>query len=187
MIAVPIFSFLQIPCEREPTLLIDRTNFNRQRITTKPSGLRIVERDRQKWIFFARGQKKRTSNLDLGAVDAHNGASVRHYCTGIVVPGNRRTSGARSVDMAEFLLSPPAQAVIWTAVLVAMIVVAVFFVHGCRRWQRDDRTSANELLTEFRNLRDSGSVSQAEFKNIKSVLGEKLQDELGSNKSDNSG
>lgn len=89
--------------------------------------------------------------------------------------------------MAEFLMSPAAQAVIWTAVLVALIVVGIYFVLGFRRWQQDDRTSANELLTEFRNLRDSGTVSQAEFQNIKSVLGEKLQDELGSDKMNNSG
>lgn len=84
-------------------------------------------------------------------------------------------------------MSPAAQAVIWTAVLVALIVVGIYFVLGFRRWQQDDRTSANELLTEFRNLRDSGTVSQAEFQNIKSVLGEKLQDELGSDKMNNSG
>jgi Mg2+/Co2+ transporter CorB len=104
------------------------------------------------------------------------------WCPGIV-----GLAEPEALTMAEFLLSPPAQVVIWTAVLVAMIVVAIFFVQGCRRWQQDDRTSANELLTEFRNLRDSGNVSQAEFKNIRSVLGEKLQDELGSDKSDNSG
>ncbi len=89
--------------------------------------------------------------------------------------------------MAEFLFSPAAQAVIWTAVLVVLIVVGIYFVLGFRRWQQDDRVSANELLTEFRNLRDSGRVSQAEFKNIKSVLGAKLQDELGSDEMDNSG
>lgn len=89
--------------------------------------------------------------------------------------------------MAEFLFSPAAQAVIWTSVLVALIIVGIYFVLGFRRWQHDDRVSANRLLTEFRNLRDSGSVSPSEFKNIKSVLGAKLQDELGSDETDNSG
>jgi hypothetical protein len=34
------------------------------------------------------------------------------------------------------------------------------------------------LLTEFRDLHESGQLSQAEFKNIKSVLGTRVQDEL---------
>jgi hypothetical protein len=89
--------------------------------------------------------------------------------------------------MAEFLRSTPAQAIIWMAVLAAISVVAIYFVLGFRGWQRDDTKSASDLLTEFRDLHDSGGLSQAEFKKIKSVLGEKLQDELGSGNSDDSG
>jgi hypothetical protein len=36
------------------------------------------------------------------------------------------------------------------------------------------------LLTGFRDLHDQGRLSPAEFRRIKSVLGEKLQDELSS-------
>ncbi|MCU0736104.1 MAG: hypothetical protein MUF20_11390 [Methylotetracoccus sp.] len=89
--------------------------------------------------------------------------------------------------MAEFLRSTPAQVVIWTAVLAAISVVAVYLVLAFRGLQRDDGKSASDLLTEFRDLHDSGGLSQAEFKKIKSVLGEKLQDELGSGSSDDSG
>jgi hypothetical protein len=89
--------------------------------------------------------------------------------------------------MAEFLRSTAVQAVIWTAVLAAISVVAVYFVLAFRGWGRDDGKSASDLLTEFRDLHDSGGLSQAEFKKIKSVLGEKLQDELGSGSSDDSG
>jgi hypothetical protein len=86
--------------------------------------------------------------------------------------------------MAEFLRSTPAQVVIWMAVLTAISVVAVYFVLGVRGWRQDDNKSASDLLTEFRDLRDSGGLSQAEYKKIKSVLGEKLQDQLGSGGSD---
>jgi uncharacterized membrane protein len=89
--------------------------------------------------------------------------------------------------MAEFLRSTPAQAIIWTAVLVAISVVAIYFALGFRGAQQDDRTSASDLLSEFRDLHDSGGLSQAEFKKIKSVLGEKLQEEAGSKNADQTG
>jgi hypothetical protein len=89
--------------------------------------------------------------------------------------------------MAEFLRSTPAQAVVWTAVLVAISAVAIYFALVFRGSQQDDSTSASDLLSEFRDLHDSGGLSQAEFQKIKSVLGEKLHDEAGSNNADQTG
>jgi hypothetical protein len=89
--------------------------------------------------------------------------------------------------MAEFLRSTQAQAVIWTAVLVAISAVAIYFALHLRDSWREDRSSASDLLTGFRDLRDSGGLSQAEFKKIKSVLGEKLQDDLDSKNTDDKG
>ena len=89
--------------------------------------------------------------------------------------------------MAEFLRSTPAQAVIWVTALAAISVVGVYLVLWFRDRGRQDKSSSSDLLTDFRELHDRGGLSPAEFKKIKSVLGEKLQDELGSKDAENAG
>ena len=80
--------------------------------------------------------------------------------------------------MREFLLTPHAQAVIWSAVLLIAIVIAVFFVGRLRDRIDDDRLGANDLLTNFRELHLQGDIEDSEFRDIKSVLGTKLSREL---------
>jgi hypothetical protein len=43
------------------------------------------------------------------------------------------------------------------------------------------------LLSDFRHLHDQGDLSQAEFQRIKSLLGEKLQNDLESKDAENTG
>jgi hypothetical protein len=84
--------------------------------------------------------------------------------------------------MHEFLQSTPAQAVIWVAVLLTIGCVGLYIIKWIRQWgDAESETSPNELLTRFRGMQDEGDISQSEFKQIKSVLGEKLQHELDSN------
>jgi hypothetical protein len=79
--------------------------------------------------------------------------------------------------MIEFLGSSTAQAVIWGAALVAACVVAVFLVFWLRG-RREARTpTANEMLTDFRALMEGGAISPSEFRQIKGVLGPRLQAE----------
>jgi len=80
--------------------------------------------------------------------------------------------------MREFLLTTHAQAVIWSAVLLIAIVIAVFVVGRLRDRMDDDRLEANDLLTNFRELHLQGDIEDAEFRDIKSVLGTKLKREL---------
>jgi hypothetical protein len=80
--------------------------------------------------------------------------------------------------MWEFLRSTQAQAVLWVAVLLILTVVGVYAIQFFRNRGGFTRPSASDLLTEFRDLHESGELSQAEFKNIKSVLGTRVQDEL---------
>ena len=82
--------------------------------------------------------------------------------------------------MKEFLLSSPVQATIWTAVLL-ILVVAGWYVAGRFRDRSDDnQPTASDLLTNFRELHHQGDINDAEFRTIKTVLGEKLQEELNS-------
>ena len=80
--------------------------------------------------------------------------------------------------MKAFLLSTPAQIVIWTAVLLVLMAVGWYVVRSFRDRISDDQLSANQLLTNFRELHQQGDISDAEFRTIKTVLGEKLQQEL---------
>lgn len=95
--------------------------------------------------------------------------------------------------MHPFLLSTPAQLVIWLSVLAVLVALGGYIVGRLRGQSDDERLSANDLLTNFRELRDQGGIEEAEFRNIKTVLGVKLQQELnvsvddGSRKSESPG
>ena len=80
--------------------------------------------------------------------------------------------------MWEFLRSTQAQAILWLAVLLILTVVGIYAMKFFRDRGGFARPSASDLLTEFRDLHESGQLNQAEFKNIKSVLGTRVQDEL---------
>ena len=80
--------------------------------------------------------------------------------------------------MKQFLLSTPAQLVIWLAALAILVAIGGFVVGRLRGRSDDERQTANELLSNFRELHDQGDIDAAEFRNIKTVLGVKLQQEL---------
>jgi len=80
--------------------------------------------------------------------------------------------------MKDFLLSPLPQVVIWMAVLSVIVIMAVYVVGRFRDRTDDNRHTADELLTNFRELHHQGDIDDAEFRTIKTVLGAKLQEEL---------
>lgn len=80
--------------------------------------------------------------------------------------------------MLEFLRTPVAQAVIAVAVLAILSMVGYYIVLRFRGRTGDDKPSASEWLTNYRELHRQGDISDAEYRTIKSVLGEKLQREL---------
>jgi uncharacterized membrane protein len=79
--------------------------------------------------------------------------------------------------MKEFLLTTPAQIMIWTTVLLLLIALGGYIVRSLRGRDDDDRLSANDLLTNFRDLHHRGDIDDSEFRTIKTVLGAKLQEE----------
>jgi hypothetical protein len=80
--------------------------------------------------------------------------------------------------MKQFLLSTPAQFVIWLTVLAILVAIGGYIVGRFRGRADDERLSANELLTNFREMHHRGDIADKEFRNIKTVLGTKLQREL---------
>lgn len=80
--------------------------------------------------------------------------------------------------MKDFLLTTPAQLVIWTTVLLVLMAVGWYAVGRFRDKTDDDRLTANELLTNFEELHQQGDINDAEYRTIKTALGAKLRQEL---------
>ena len=80
--------------------------------------------------------------------------------------------------MKDFLLTTPAQLVIWTTVLMVLLAVGWYVVGRFRGHADDDRLTANELLTNFQDLHHQGDINDAEYRTIKTALGAKLRQEL---------
>lgn len=93
-------------------------------------------------------------------------------------PCDRPVSWSIPPPVKEFLLSTPAQIVIWTTVLMVLMTVGWYVVGRFRDNADDDRLTANELLTNFEDLHHRGDIDDAEYRTIKTVLGTKLQEEL---------
>lgn len=63
---------------------------------------------------------------------------------------------------------------IWGGVLMLMIVVGALVVRKLRESATQNRQNAGDLLSNFQEMRQEGDISDAEFRNIKSVLGNQL-------------
>ena len=80
--------------------------------------------------------------------------------------------------MLEFLSTPLAKAVESVAVLLILMAVAFYVVQRFRDRIDEDRQTASDLLTNFREMHHEGDITEAEFRTIKTVLGHKLHEEF---------
>ena len=64
------------------------------------------------------------------------------------------------------------------AAIASLIAVGAYIASKYRGVDGNDRISANELLTNFRELHSRGELSDEEFRTIKSKLSVELQNEL---------
>lgn len=80
--------------------------------------------------------------------------------------------------MLKLLTTPQAQTVIWLAVLAILSVVGIYVVKRFRDQSGEDGPQANELMTNFREMHLRGDIDEKEFRQLKTVLGTQLQDEL---------
>lgn len=80
--------------------------------------------------------------------------------------------------MREFLGTPLAQTVIWSSAGICMMIVGIYAVRRFRGRTGNAHPTTRDLLTNFRELHDVGELDDEEFRNIKTRLGSKLQDEL---------
>lgn len=80
--------------------------------------------------------------------------------------------------MQEFLTTPAAKALLWVTILLILLAVSYYLVRRFRDRTDDGGQTASDLLTNFREMRREGDISETEFRTIKTVLGRKLQQEL---------
>ncbi|MCC7086877.1 MAG: hypothetical protein IT427_17905 [Pirellulales bacterium] len=64
------------------------------------------------------------------------------------------------------------------AIMAAVIAVGAFVVSKFRGREDDEQPGASELLSNFRELHEEGELSDQEFRKIKTLLAEKLEQEL---------
>jgi uncharacterized membrane protein len=81
-------------------------------------------------------------------------------------------------NIFEFLTTPVVQSVVWLIVLAVVLVVGYAIVKRFRDEIDDDRVTANELLTNFREMNREGDITDAEFRTIRTALGERLPTEV---------
>ena len=82
-----------------------------------------------------------------------------------------------AIDFLEFLMTPLAQLVIWTSVLLILTTIGIYIVRRFRGGTEDNETSSM-LLTKFRDSRYRGDLNESEFRTIKTILAERMQAEV---------
>jgi len=83
--------------------------------------------------------------------------------------------------MTELFRYPLSQAALWFAVLFALLALAVTCVRKWRGSALEAQPTASELLTKFRDLHGRGSLSDDEYRTIKTKLARQLEAELRDN------
>jgi uncharacterized membrane protein len=100
-----------------------------------------------------------------------------------VADGNECAPPPRAKFMADLLRHPLCAAALWFAAIFALLALAALVVRRFRGGAVEDRPSANELLTKFRELHARGGLSDDEYRTIKTKLAAQLDAELTSNES----
>jgi len=81
--------------------------------------------------------------------------------------------------MTDFLLqSPAARLVVGIAVVAILVAIGIYVVGRVRTSFREDGSTTNDLLTNFRELHSRGELSDGEYRTIKATLSARLQEEL---------
>ena len=83
--------------------------------------------------------------------------------------------------MGQFYQSPAVQIVFAVAALVVVLAVLAYVVGRLREVYLEKGATANELLTDFRELHSQGELSDDEFRTIKGMLAERAQREWKEN------
>lgn len=90
--------------------------------------------------------------------------------------------------MTEFLTTSAARVVLSLTALAILVAIGYYIVRKVRDSIDEEDPTANDWLSEFRQLHQSGKMSEFEFRRVKKTLGEQLRQEaLGRDARDSSG
>jgi len=80
--------------------------------------------------------------------------------------------------MPDFLTTPTAQAVLLIWALAVLVLVGFYLITKFRGQSGDDTPTANEMLTNFREMNLQGDIDEAEFRKIKTHMSQQLKSEV---------
>jgi uncharacterized membrane protein len=83
--------------------------------------------------------------------------------------------------MTALFRHPLSQAALWFAVIFALSALAVIALRKWRGSAKDVQLKPSELLTKFRELHGRGTLSDDEYRTIKTKLARQLEAELRDN------
>ncbi len=83
--------------------------------------------------------------------------------------------------MTELFRHPLSQAALWFAVIFALSALAVLLLRKWRGRAYDVQPKASELLTKFREMHGRGTLSDDEYRTIKTKLARQIDAELKDN------
>jgi uncharacterized membrane protein len=81
-------------------------------------------------------------------------------------------------DVLEILGTPLARVVLLMAVVVILLLIGFYVVRKFRDHISRDDAGTEELLSNFKEIHHRGTLSDEEYRTIKTALHEKLQREL---------
>lgn len=82
--------------------------------------------------------------------------------------------------MLDFVRTTEAQAIVLVTILLIISAVGLYVVARYRDQNKDEETASN-MLEKFGEMHDRGDLSRAEYRTIKAMLADQLQDELSGN------
>lgn len=83
--------------------------------------------------------------------------------------------------MPELFHHPLSRAALWFAAILALLACALLVLRKWRGDSADDLPTNSELLTKFRELHARGSLSEDEYRTIKTKLATQLNTALNEN------
>ena len=114
-----------------------------------------------------------SSFLDSGLIRRHN-IGVGQSGESLRGQGRPRKHSC----MLEFLTTPTAQIVLGLAGIAALVAVGIYIIARVRTEWIESKPETNDLIINFRQLRESGELSDQEYRTIKGMLADKLVREL---------
>ncbi len=110
---------------------------------------------------------------------------VPNWTEKAVVLGDVKIERLADSAWADSDMWPLIRASFWFAALFIVLAIGVYFVRKFRDEENDDSAvDSGSLLTEFRDLHSRGTLSDEEYKTIKTKLAATLRDELIDNDQD---